>query len=102
MTSGLGIPEELIHARQTIDNIDAALIHLLAERFRCTKQVGHIKAIHDLPPADPIRESAQVGRMRALAEESGLDPDFAEKFLAFMISEVIHHHEQIKANYRAE
>lgn len=102
MTSGLGIPEELIHARQTIDNIDAALIHLLAERFRCTKQVGHIKAIHDLPPADPIREAAQVGRMRALAEESGLDPDFAEKFLAFMISEVIHHHEQIKANYRAE
>lgn len=97
----LSLPNELLEARQTIDNVDAALIHLLAERFRCTKQVGHIKAIHDLPPADPVRESAQVARMRRLAEESGLDPDFAEKFLAFMISEVIHHHEQIKADYQA-
>lgn len=96
-----GIPEELAFARQTIDNIDAALIHMLAERFRCTKDVGHIKAVHDLPPADPAREAVQVARMRRLAEEAGLDPDFAEKFLAFMIAEVIHHHEQIKADYGA-
>lgn len=94
------IPEELKTARLTIDNIDAALIHLLAERFRCTQQVGHIKAIHDLPPADPKREAEQVLRMRALAEDSGLDPDFAEKFLSFMITEVIRHHEAIKEGYR--
>lgn len=97
----LSLPHELFEARQTIDNIDAALIHLLAERFRCTQQVGHIKAVHDLPPADPAREAIQVERMRRLAEESGLDPDFAEKFLAFMICEVIHHHEQIKADYQS-
>lgn len=102
MTSQPGaIPEELAHARQTIDNIDAALIHMLAERFRCTQQVGYIKAVHDLPPADPTREAVQVERMRRLAEEAGLDPDFAEKFLAFMIAEVIHHHERIKADYRS-
>ncbi|WP_051259408.1 chorismate mutase [Schaalia suimastitidis] len=93
------LPAELLEARATIDNIDAALIHILAERFRCTKQVGHIKARYDLPPEDPQREARQVVRMRALAEESGLDPDFAEKFLAFMVTEVIRHHEDIKQAY---
>lgn len=99
-TSASLIPDELKAARATIDNIDAALIHMLAERFRCTQQVGHIKAIHDMPPADPKREAQQVVRMRALAEESGLDPDFAEKFLNFMVTEVIRHHEAIKEGYR--
>ncbi|EJF37768.1 chorismate mutase [Schaalia georgiae F0490] len=94
-----GIPEALADARRTIDNIDAALIHILAERFRCTQRVGHIKAVHDLPPADPEREARQVERLRALAVGSGLDPDFAEKFLSFMVREVIRHHEDIKAEY---
>ncbi|WP_078062552.1 chorismate mutase [Actinomyces provencensis] len=96
---GAAIPEELADARATIDNIDAALIHILAERFRCTQKVGHIKAEHDLPPEDPAREARQVARMRRLAEESGLDPDFAEKFLSFMVREVIRHHEDIKRDY---
>jgi len=91
--------EALAEARRTIDNIDAALIHILAERFRCTQRVGHIKAVHDLPPADPEREARQVARLRALAVRSGLDPDFAEKFLSFMVREVIRHHEDIKAEY---
>ena len=94
------IPEELAEARCTIDNIDAALIHILAERFRCTQKVGHIKARHHLPPADPDRENQQVERLRRLAEESGLDPDFAEKFLSFMVTEVIRHHEVIQEEYR--
>lgn len=96
------LPAELLEARRTIDNIDAALIHVLAERFRCTQRVGHIKARYDLPPADPQREAQQVERLRALAEQSGLDPDFAQKFLAFMVKEVIRHHEDIKAGYRSE
>ena len=91
-----GIPAELAEARATIDNIDAALVHILAERFRCTQRVGHIKARLDLPPADPAR---QVERLRTLAGSSGLDPDFAEKFLGFMVREVIRHHEDIKAEY---
>ncbi|MCI1787994.1 MAG: chorismate mutase [Actinomyces sp.] len=95
-----GIPTDLIEARATIDNIDAALIHILAERFRCTQRVGHIKARHGLPPADPGREARQVERLRRLAEESGLDPDFAEKFLSFMVTEVIRHHEVIQEEYR--
>lgn len=90
---------DLESERRTIDNIDAALIHILAERFRCTQRVGHIKARGGLPPADPARESRQVTRLRSLAEESGLDPDFAEKFLTFMVTEVIRHHEVIQREY---
>jgi len=101
-TSVVEIPADLAEERATIDNIDAALIHILAERFRCTQRVGHIKARHDLPPADPQREAQQVARLRRLAEESGLDPDFAEKFLSFMITEVIRHHEVIKEEYRTQ
>ena len=73
-----GVPPRLAVYRDTIDNLDAALVHLLAERFRCTQQVGLLKARLDLPPADPGRERQQVARLRALAEESGLDPIFAE------------------------
>ncbi|GAA2751054.1 chorismate mutase [Amnibacterium kyonggiense] len=86
---------ELQSLRSSIDNIDAALVHLLAERFKCTQRVGHLKASAGMPPADPAREREQIARLRALAEESHLDPAFAEAFLAFIVAEVIHHHERI-------
>ncbi|MEZ5710668.1 MAG: chorismate mutase [Blastomonas sp.] len=82
--------------RQSIDNIDAALIHMLAERFRITQAVGEHKARNALPPADPGREEQQIARMRRLAEEAKLDPEFSEKFLRFIIDEVIRHHEQLR------
>ena len=98
----VGVPAQLAVYRATIDNLDAALVHLLAERFRCTQQVGLLKARLDLPPADPGRERQQVARLRALAEESGLDPIFAEKFFAFIVAEVIQHHEEIRDGHEAE
>ena len=91
------VPQELLAYRQTIDNLDAALVYILAERFRCTKQVGELKARTSLPPADPNREAQQIARLRKLAEQSGLDPVFAEKFLKFIVAEVIRHHEDIAA-----
>ncbi len=92
---GAGHPE-LARFRASIDNIDAALVHLLAERFKITQAVGAYKAEHGLPPADPTREAAQIARFRALAETAKLDPDFAEAFLAFVVSHVIRHHERIR------
>ncbi len=86
---------ELAALRLSIDNIDAAVIHMLAERFKVTQRVGHLKAAGGLPASDPDREAVQLKRLRALAEESHLDPAFAEKFLNFLVAEVIHHHEQI-------
>ncbi|MFF4897468.1 chorismate mutase [Streptomyces sp. NPDC001068] len=86
---------ELGRLRDSIDNIDAAVVHMLAERFKATQQVGHLKAVHRLPPADPAREARQIARLRALAENAKLDPAFAEKFLTFIIAEVIRHHESI-------
>jgi chorismate mutase len=91
------IDPELRRLRDSIDNIDAALVHLLAERFKCTKAVGEFKATHGLPPADPGREAEQIERLRKLAASAKLDPDFAEKFLAFIVQEVIRHHEAIRA-----
>ena len=88
--------EKLAHYRVSIDNLDAALIHILAERFRITKAVGVLKADYDLPPADPDREKKQVERLRQLAATADLDPDFAEKLLNFIIREVIRHHEQAR------
>ncbi|MEJ1159783.1 chorismate mutase [Prosthecomicrobium sp. N25] len=91
-----GVVPELKRLRESIDNIDAALVHLLAERFKCTQAVGHLKATHGLPPADPGREAEQIARLRRLAADARLDPDFAEKFLAFVVKEVIRHHEAIR------
>jgi chorismate mutase len=88
---------ELQRLRDSIDNIDAALVHLLAERFKCTQAVGRYKATHGLAPADPAREAAQIARLRSLAEAAKLDPDFAEKFLNFIVTEVIRHHEAIRS-----
>lgn len=92
----------LAEMRATIDNVDAALVHMLAERFRCTQAVGRLKAAHGLPPADPLREKQQIARLRRLAQDAQLDPDFAEKFLNFIIREVIRHHEMLAAETRSK
>ncbi|QGH69974.1 chorismate mutase [Pseudactinotalea sp. HY158] len=99
---GVGLPEELLRIRGSIDNIDAALVHLLAERFKCTQRVGLLKAHSGLPPSDPAREERQIARLRALAHDAGLDPVFAEKFLGFIVAEVIQHHEDIAGTHAAD
>ncbi|UTW56865.1 chorismate mutase [Kordiimonas sp. SCSIO 12610] len=90
--------KKLQEYRESIDNIDAALVFMLAERFKITKKVGFYKKEHDLPPADPSREEKQIARLRDLAKSANLDPAFSEKFLHFIIREVIQHHERIREN----
>lgn len=92
MTDAEDARAELLRLRGTIDNIDASLIYMLAERFRVTQQVGILKAEHEMPPSDPAREEQQVARLRALAAEAQLDPEFAEKWFNFVVAEVIRHH----------
>lgn len=82
--------------RDSIDRLDAILVYTLAERFKHTQEVGALKAAHDLPPSDPAREASQIARLETLAAEANLDPEFAKKFLTFIISEVIRHHEKLQ------
>jgi chorismate mutase len=92
--------EELDRLRHSIDNIDSALVHMLAERFKLTRAVGEFKARHSLPPADPAREQRQIDRLRQLSVEARLDPVIAHKYLEFVISEVLRHHEAIAREHR--
>ena len=82
--------------RDAIDRLDAILVYTLAERFKQTQAVGRLKAEHGLPPSDPDREARQMVRLHELATEANLDPDLARKFLTFIISEVIRHHEKLQ------
>ncbi|KQI68338.1 chorismate mutase [Loktanella sp. DSM 29012] len=89
--------EVLKEHRASIDRLDAILVYTLGERFKHTQAVGALKAAHDLPPSDPTREATQIARLTDLAKRADLDPEFAKKFLNFIIQEVIHHHEQHKS-----
>ncbi len=80
--------------RASIDRLDTILVNALAERFAHTTAVGRLKAEHDLPPADPAREAEQIARLERLSHEADLDPEFAKKFLRFIIDEVIRHHQR--------
>ncbi|MHA6324661.1 chorismate mutase [Roseivivax sp. CAU 1753] len=95
MTDAINRAATLLGAHRTsIDRLDAILVYTLAERFKHTQAVGVLKAQHDLPPSDPAREKDQIARLEALAEEADLDPEFAKKFLNFIIQEVIQHHKK--------
>ncbi len=89
---------ELERLRGSIDNLDAAIVCLLAERFKVTQQVGLLKRTKGLAPADPEREDQQIARLRRLAAQANLDPEFAEKWLSFVVAEVVRHHEAIAAD----
>lgn len=96
------VPAEILQLRESIDNIDAALIYMLAERFRCTERVGQLKAAGGLPPADLEREGKQIERLAGIAQTAGLDPVFAEALRTFIVSEVIRRHEAIAAERDGE
>ena len=87
--------DELAAFRRSIDKVDAELVRLLAERFRITHDIGVYKAANDLPPVDLPRQHEQVDGLRRLALAEGLDPDFCERFVHFVMNEVIRNHKRI-------
>ncbi|WP_099827131.1 chorismate mutase [Oceaniglobus indicus] len=95
MSDSATLAAELLKGhRASIDRLDSILVYTLAERFAHTQAVGRLKAEHDLPPSDPAREARQIERLEWLSKDADLDPEFAKTFLAFIIREVIKHHEQ--------
>ncbi|AUH32498.1 chorismate mutase [Paracoccus tegillarcae] len=98
MTDPVARAAELLKGhRDSIDRLDAILVYTLAERFKHTQSVGRLKAEHALPPSDPAREAQQIERLERLAREADIDPEFARKFLNFVIAEVIRHHETFQS-----
>ncbi len=87
--------DELAAFRRSIDEVDAELVRLLAERFRITHYIGIYKAANDMPPVDLVRQHQQVDGLRQLALAEGLDPDFCERFVHFVMHEVIRNHRHI-------
>lgn len=88
--------DPLAHWRDQIDEIDGQMVALLAKRFKITTDVGRWKAQNEVPPVDPDRERRQVERLHTLASETGLSPDFLERFLRIIIDEVVSHHRTIR------
>ena len=84
--------EFLREHRKSIDRLDAILVYTLAERFAHTQAIGKLKAEHGLAPSDPKREMKQIARLEELSADAELNPEFAKKFLKFIIQEVIQHH----------
>lgn len=95
--SEISAQDILSEHRASIDRLDAILVYTLAERFAHTKAVGALKAKYKLPPSDKARERHQIDRLKTLAADADLDPEFAEAFLNFIISEVIQHHKQTQS-----
>jgi chorismate mutase len=87
---------EICDLRLSIDNLDAALINILAERFQRTRRIGQIKAELSIPAVDPEREAAQAARLRRLAATARLDPEFAVAMQQFIVHEVVRQHEALR------
>ncbi len=97
MTDAAARAAELLNThRASIDRLDAIITYTLAERFKLTQEIGRLKAEYDLPPSDPMREAHMIERLRDLAIDADLDPEFASKFVTFIIEEVIRHHKKLK------
>ena len=83
--------------RASVDNLDAALVYLLAERFRVTHAIGRLKQREALPAEDRAREQDQIERLKALALAAGLDPAVVETVFPVITAEVRRRHEVLRA-----
>jgi chorismate mutase len=96
-TTKSAVPEELLQFRERIDNIDEEILAALARRFEVTVRVGELKAQHGLESVDPVREQEKLQRLRALAEQKGLDGKLVHDLFQRVFNEVVKNHRQLLA-----
>jgi chorismate mutase len=61
--------------RGEIEEIDRALIALIARRVGVARAIGEAKRAAGLPTLDPAREARLVRDIGGLAREAGLEPE---------------------------
>ena len=86
---------ELADLRVEIDALDTQRLEILSKRFDVTKKAGAYKAAHGIPVQDLAREQAQIERLRGLAAEHGLNPDFVAEMWTLLFRAVVTEHLEI-------
>lgn len=81
--------ETMAELRAAIDDIDEALLVLLAARLRYTDRAPALKLREGIAAAAPTRVRQVLAHVRDKAEASGFDPDMAEAMWQIMIDKVI-------------
>lgn len=94
------VPEELLQLRERIDSIDEEILAALARRFEVTEHVGRLKAQYGLEAVDPVREQEKLQRLRASAEQKGLDGTLVHELFQRVFNEVVKNHRQLLAAAR--
>ena len=78
---------DLDDLRSRIDQLDSALIAIVAERLAVCRQVAAVKEGSDTPVIQPARVRDVVVTRRQQAIEAGVDPDFAEQLFRVLLTE---------------
>lgn len=68
----------LDEVRLAIDRVDSGIIRLLSRRSKLVGMAGRLKG-SERAVRDPGRVEQVIDKVRAKAEEAGLDPEVAEK-----------------------
>lgn len=87
LTSYGAVMAELDDLRSRIDQLDSALVAIVAERLAVCRQVAAVKAGSDTPVIQPARVRDVVVTRRQDAIEAGIDPDFAEQLFRVLLTE---------------
>jgi chorismate mutase/prephenate dehydrogenase len=78
---------ELTALRDQIDEVDKALLELLARRMSLVAEVGEVKSKYGLPIYVPEREASMLASRRKEAELLGVPPDLIEDVLRRVMRE---------------
>ena len=80
--------ESLEEVRENIDRIDRKIVKLIAERSKYVVQAANFKKNSDDVKA-PERVDKIINKVRALANDDGVNPDIVENIYRTMINSFI-------------